>query len=184
MKALFSILALIACPAAHAGVPQQPVMTSYSKLWTDSPFTAKPPPLTAAPQVDPFEGYSLGGVSRVEGGYFVIILHDKEPEKKVRLLPGVKSDWEILEVKFSETFWRETTVRVRHGGKEGDLSFDEAQLTLAAAPQAAPQQNRGAQPRIQPGIQPGQNNPRGPQGNGRPTRQRVVVPPPAPNTGR
>ncbi|MCU0794703.1 MAG: hypothetical protein MUF31_02090 [Akkermansiaceae bacterium] len=180
MKALL-LLSLIALAAPLiAAVPQQPVMTSYSRLWTDSPFTAKPPPATPTAAVNPFEGFSLGGVSRVQGGYFVIILHDKDPEKKTTVAPGQKSDWEILQVEWSDTFWKETKVRVRHGGKEGVLSFDEAQLTLASAPAPQPQQNRGGPQ----GAQPGQNNPI-PQmpGGGRP-RPRVVVPPPNPGQRR
>ena len=178
-----SILCLFLPIAVHAGVPQQPQMTAYSRLWTDSPFTAKPPPPPPAETVNPFEGYSLGGVSRVQGGYFVILLHDKEPEKKVTIVPGQKSDWQILEVKWSDTFWRETTVRVRHGGREGTLAFDEAQLTLAAAPKAPAQQNPNRPPL--PGAVPGQPNlPGGPPGSGRGLRNRVVVPPPSPGPQR
>ncbi|GAA5484346.1 hypothetical protein [Haloferula sargassicola] len=172
MKTILLLTAALSLPLL-AAPPREPTLTRYSSLWTDSPFTTKPPPPEGPVAVNPFEGYSLGGISKLEDGYFAILLNAKDPEEKVLIRPGYKSDFEILEVNWSDTNWKETTVKVKNGAKTGTIAFDDAQLSLKA-PTAAPQpaaNNANAQPAQNNNPQRGNNQ------NGRRPRPRVVVPP-------
>ncbi len=158
-----------------AAPPKEPQLTRYTRLWTDSPFTAKPPPPTAPEAINPFEGYSLGGVTKLKDGYFVVVLNDKDPEKKVLIRPGYKSEFEVVDVSWSDTNWKDTTVRVKQGSRTGTLAFDDAQLNLKAPVAATPASN--VNPAAQNNnAQQQNNNNRGNNGQRRP-RPRVVVPP-------
>lgn len=173
MKSTILILFGLAA-AAFGAPPSQPNLTRYTTLWTDSPFTAKPPPPEPTGTVNPFEGYSLGGISKLEDGYFGILLNDKDPEKKEVIRPGHKSEFEIVEVNWSETNWRDTTVKVKRGSQVGTLAFDSGQLTLSAPVAAAP---RPAVATPNPAANNAPNN-QAPNGNERRRpRPRVVVPP-------
>ncbi|MBB5352258.1 hypothetical protein HNR46_002501 [Haloferula luteola] len=171
MKAIFFLI-LSAVPLL-AAPPKEPSVNRYRTLWTDSPFTSKPPPEAGPVAVNPFEDYSLGGVTKLEDGYFVVLLNSKDPEKKQLLRPGVKSEFEVLDVKWSDTSWKETTVRLKRGAQTGSISFDDSQLSLKAAP-AAPQpaaQNNNPVPAAQNNDNNANNEQR------RRPRPRVVVPP-------
>lgn len=182
VKAIPSILALVIASGAvvSADPPRQMPVTRYTPLWSDSPFTTKPPPPTAPEAANPFEGYSLGGVSKLADGYFVVLLNAKDPNENVLIRPGYKSDWEIVEVDWSKTNWRETKVKLKKGSTVGTVGFDTANLTVtppaAAAPPAQNNQQGGRGNRNRQGAgnqQQGQDN--NPQ---RPRPRRRVIPPP------
>ncbi len=40
---------------ANAGIPRKEPLVKYTGLWTKSPFTSKPPPVTAGPTVNPLD---------------------------------------------------------------------------------------------------------------------------------
>jgi hypothetical protein len=97
MKALF-LFPLVLAAAASAEVPQKVALVRYTQLWTESPFTRKPPPEQIV-ESTPLDDYALGGVSPVDGGYFVILLNRKKPDEKIIIQPGQPSEFRVLEGK-------------------------------------------------------------------------------------
>jgi len=192
MKALL-FLPLALATAASADVPQKVPLIRYIQLWSDSPFTRKPPPEQIV-ETTPLDDYALGGVSPVDGGYFVILLNRKKPDEKIVIQPGQASEFRVMEVRPGDTGPLSTTVLVgAAGGKSKLLSFDEKLLTLKAPPtggksqvagQTGTAQPPGNQPPGQPqpiappqqGVRPGQNGQGAGQGATRPPRPRVIPP--------
>jgi len=171
-----TILLFIALAATTFAAPPRPVPTTrYTRLWTDSPFTTKPPPQESAPEVNPLEDYALGGVSPMTGGYRVTLLNRKNPEERI-VLPD-NQDYKILSVQYSVGDPLGTTVRVSTGSKTGTVSFDKTLLTLKAAPAAQPPPQPGQQ--MPPGM-PGQVPPPNTGGTDQPRAPRPRVVPPAP----
>lgn len=167
--------AALAAPAALADVPQKASLNKYSRLWTDSPFTAKPPPPDTAPEENPLDDYVLLGVSPIgQDSYRVTILNKTNPEERITIEPG-DEDFKVLSVTRRRGDPLGTVVRLSTGRVEGDVSFDTNLLTLTpppAAPQQQPQQQ--IQPQVQPGQQPVPGQPAQQQAQ---VRQRVVPPP-------
>ncbi|MCW1920929.1 restriction endonuclease subunit S [Luteolibacter arcticus] len=198
MKTIAFLTLLLAGTSAFAAPPVKKPVTSYLHLSQNSPFTAKPPPPAGPQAVDNFEDWALGGVSEVEGGYMVTLVHKKNQgetqiikprgtvhnakEEMTWLNPGDPKAFKVDSVKYGKTSWKDTTVTISTGGKTGTVKFDDKQLAPAAA--AAPAQNRQQGQPGQP-PQPGQAVPApaagqpGQQPSNRPPRQRVL--PPAPN---
>ena len=67
-----AFLTLLLAPAlagwVAADLPKKAPITKYAGLWTNSPFTSKPPPVGPAEAANPLEDYTLAGVSPVTGG--------------------------------------------------------------------------------------------------------------------
>ncbi len=176
------LLSLALTGWAVADLPKKAPLTTYSRLWTDSPFTSKPPPPPPGEVVDLLADYALLGVSPFAGGgYRVTMLNKKNPEDRITVTSNkVHSDgFKIIEVTRQPGDPLATAVRMSVGSTIGTVSFDEQLLVLAAppAPKAAPKAP-GAAPTQVP--QPGQ--PAQPGMPIRPIRPRVV-PPPATTTG-
>jgi len=200
---LFSILAIaLAAGIAGAEPPKKPALTTYTKLWTDSPFTTKPPPAAAKEEDSAMADWTLGGVSEVEGGYMVTLLHKKNAGESMILRPGniQKTTADAIEwlkpgdpgtfkldrVEYGKGGWKDITVHLMAGTRSGVVRFDEKNLTpKASAPaqgnrpgQQVPGQPIPGQPPAQP------NNPNQPPTPAAPgtrqARQRVVPPAPAP----
>ena len=211
MKTIAFLTLLLAGTTAFAAPPQKAPLSKYQHLSGNSPFTTKPIQKTEEHADTTFEDWALGGVSEVEGGYMVTLVHKKnqgetqiiKPRGTVHsskdemewLNPGDPKAFKVEKVTYGKTSWKDTTVLVSSGGKNGTMKFDDKQLTPAAS--AAPGNRQGGppgQPPGQPGAQPGQPGapnpavnqpgqvpqPQGQQGGGRPPRQRVL--PPAPNS--
>ena len=160
---------------AAADLPRKAPITKYTGLWTNSPFTSKPPPPEAGPVVNPLEDYVLAGVSPISSGYRVTLLNKKKPEERIVVDSDKPSGgFKILAVTRKTGDPLGTIVRMSSGSVTGTVSFDSALLTLTPPPAAAPQQLNhppGVQPPPQPGQQPAQPALRQP-------RPRVVPPPP------
>lgn len=168
---------------AVAELPKKAPISRYTGLWTNSPFTSKPPPPDAGPAVNPLEDYALVGVSPIgvspTGGqnYRVTLLNKKKPEERVVVdSDNAKSTFKILKVIRKPGEPLGTVVHMSSGTVEGDVSFDEKLLVLAAAPAAKAQPGVPPVPGAQP-VQPGQQQPQ------RQPRPRVV-PPPTPATAQ
>lgn len=160
-----------------AELPKKELLSKYSPLWNDSPFTRKPdPPINTA--VNPFEDYTLSAVSPVDGGYFVVLQNKKKPEERKIVKPG-SSEFKVVGVRHGTTGPLSTTVTLSDGVRSGEVKFDEKYLTIAkvgsprnpnqpAQPGVSgqPVQPGQAQQPLQPGLQPA-----------RPPRQRIVAPP-------
>ena len=181
------LLALALGGPVAAELPRKAPLTKYTGLWTNSPFTSKPPPAEAGPIANPLEDYALAGVSPVGTGYRVTLLNKKTPTDRITVdSDNPKSDFKILAVTRKSGDPLGTVVRMSSGSLVGNVSFDEKLLTLVAAP-AAPKVNP-----IAPKAVPVPGQPPQPCGGlQRQPRPRVVPPPttagttqPAtPNTG-
>jgi hypothetical protein len=159
----------------HAGVPQKQPLGNYANLWTNSPFTAKPPVAGAAPVANPLEDYALLGVSPIGNkGYRVTLINKKQADQRITIETGETSADGLSIIKVNRTAGEplKTTVEMASGAMQGMVAFDPALLTIAApAPPAAPGQAPGEiPPQIQGQPIPGQVIQKQP-------RPRVVPPP-------
>lgn len=177
----FSILLLTAaglCTLANAGVPRKEPLVKYTGLWTNSPFTSKPPPPPPGETVNPLEDFTLTGIAPVPGGYRITIMSRKNPELKKVIEPGKTDEFTVVSVNRNPDKPLGTTVVLSTGSIQGTVSFEEEMLTLKAPP--APQQPQQPQGNLPPGITPAQANPQ-PDANAAQRQPRPrIVPPPTP----
>lgn len=180
-KSSIPLFLLASAAIAAADLPRPTPVTRYAGLWTNSPFTTKPPPPGPATEVNPLEDYALGGISPIAGGYRITLLNRKNPEERI-VIPDNK-EFKILSVQYSPNPL-ETTVRLSSGTKTGSVTFDETLLTLKTPPPPA-QPQPGATPAGAPGAQPPGVPGAAPNANGqapangespRQPRPRVVAP--------
>ena len=179
MRLVSHLLLLLCLPvsSASADLPRKAPLTKYSSLWTDSPFTSKPPPAEQAPPVNPLEDYALAGVSPIPDGYRVTILNRKNPGQRIIVETHKPSEgFKILSVIRKPGDPLGTVVRMASGSSSGTVSFDESLLKLEPPP--APKVAPANLPQI-PGAQPPQ--PGNPNAATNQPRRRVV-PPPTPGT--
>ncbi len=177
------LLLLALTGVAAADLPKKAPLSRYSSLWTNSPFTSKPPPPEAGPENNPLDDYALIGVSPINdnNGYRVTLINKKKPDERITVdSDETVSGFKILGVTRKPGDPLGTVVRMSSGSMTGTVSFDEKLLTVAAAkaqPQAPPQ---AAPPQV-----PGQPPQPVPPGQAQPLRQPRprVIPPPAPQAG-
>lgn len=174
-----SLHILLLAPAitglAMADLPRKVPVTKYTGLWTNSPFTSKPPPPEQGPQVNPLEDYALAGVSPITGGYRVTMLSRKNPTERIVVDSDKPSGgFKIIAVNHKAGDPLGTVVRMSSGSITGTVAFDEAMLTLTPPPAAAPKVQ------LPPGVQP----PLPGQPPQRQPRPRVVPPPTAANAAQ
>jgi hypothetical protein len=161
---------------AGAEVPRKAPLSKYRGLWTNSPFTSKPPPTDAVDAPSPLDDWALAGVSPIAEGYRVTILNKKNPdERKVVETNRPKEGFKVIGVTRKAGDPLGTVVKMMSGSITGTVEFDEKLLVVKAAPPAQPQAKPPipGQPVGQPQI-PGQAPVRQPRPR--------VVPPPAPGT--
>ena len=178
---LLKIPSLLLLPALtavlHAGVPQKLPLSNYSRLWTNSPFTSKPPTFGSGPIANPLDDYALLGVSPIGKGHRVTLINKKQPDQRITVETGKTSadGFSIIKVNRKAGQPLETTVEMASGSMQGTVSFDEKLLTIAAPPPVVPaaQAPGQAPPQIQ-GQAPAQATPVQPRPR--------VVPPPAPSS--
>ncbi|MES2921006.1 MAG: hypothetical protein V4819_05650 [Verrucomicrobiota bacterium] len=174
LNPVFLFLALVGVAAAD--LPKKQPITKYASLWTNSPFTVKPPPVGPDEPDNPLDDYALIGVSSLGvKNYLVTLINKKKPdEPRIYVETNRESKgFKIIKVTRKQGDPLGTVVHMQSGSMTGTVSYDSKLLTLAAAPKAAPPQAGGA-PQI-PG-QPPQPQP-GADGQGRQPRPRVVPPP-------
>lgn len=165
----FAILAFaVSGSLALAAVPKKVPVTNYSKLWSQSPFTTKPPPKTNAEENSALDDWTLGGVSEVTGGGYMITLLNKKnvgesqiirpggvqkmlPDKVEWLELGAPGTFKLDRVEYGKGGWKDISVHLLAGGRPGVIKFDDKTTVPKAG--AAPQVNRQGQPG-QPGQQP------------------------------
>lgn len=177
LKPLFLLLALVG--VASADLPKKQPITKYSGLWTNSPFTAKPPPPEDGPVNNPLDDYALIGVSSLGvKNYLVTLINKKKPDEP-RIYVETNRDskgFKIIKVTRKQGDPLGTVVLMQSGTMTGTVSYDQKLLTLtpAAAKAAPPPQN---------GLQPQQGGPQVAPGDPQRTPRPRVVPPPAPGAG-
>lgn len=176
MKLFTAILLLATAAGALADLPKKGPLPRYSGLWTNSPFTSKPPVVGPTAEVNPLEDYALGGVSPIPGGYRITLFNKKNPDERI-VLPD-RTDFKIMSVAYATGNPLGTTVRLSTGGREGTVAFDEKLLTLKAAPAAQPVNNNPNNlPINMPGANPNPGVPTNPNDAVRQPRPRVVTQP-------
>jgi hypothetical protein len=173
------LLAAFACLPAHANIPKKQPLVKYSGLWTNSPFTAKPPVVQAAPPVNPFDDFTLTGIAPVPGGHRITIMSKKNPDMKRIIEPGGTSEFKVVSVNRNPEKALGTSVVLSSGSIQGTVTFEPKLITLKAAPAApaGPQGNQNLPPGVIMPPTPNQNL----NGQAAPRAPRPrIVPPPAP----
>ena len=168
MKTIVSMsFLLLAGTAVFAGVPAKKPLTAYLHL---SPlFTKAPEAIDPAPRTSVFEDWALGGVSEVEGGYMVTLVHKKnagetqviKPRGTVRgskdemkwIRPGDPGSFTIERVDFNKESWKDTTVVLSAGGESATIGFDANQLAPTKSAEPAQKLSPG-QPGSQTQVRP------------------------------
>ena len=162
---------------AAADLPNKAPISRYTSLWTNSPFTSKPPPPEAGPLNNPLDDYALIGVSPISGNdsYRVTLINKKKPDERITVESNkTATGFKILGVTRKPGNPLGTVVRMSSGSMTGTVGFDEKLLIIPAA----------KPPQIAPPLVPGQLAPVAAAGQvpARQPRPRVV-PGPAPQTG-
>lgn len=172
---------LVVSPSVFAEeLPRKAPLTRYTPLWSNSPFTSRPPMISAGatPEVNPLEDYALLGVSPSSDGFRVTLINRKDPAERIVIdssRPNGRDDFEILGINREPGRPLSTTVRLSKGSSIGIVSFESSLLTLTPPPAAAPQPQPNAAPAATPpGVQV-END----QNVRRRPRPRVVPPPAA-----
>ena len=189
MKSLPILILAVAgsCALANAGIPGKEPLVKYTGLWTNSPFTSKPPPPPPGETVNPLDDFTLTGIAPVPGGYRITIMSKTNPDLKKVIETGIPGEFTVVSVNRNPDKYLGTTVVLSSGAVQGTVSFEEEMLTLKAPP--APQQPQQGNNNLPPGITPAQANPQqanaNPQADPNANQQRQprprIVPPPTPN---
>ncbi|MEM1085566.1 MAG: hypothetical protein AAGI48_15755 [Verrucomicrobiota bacterium] len=174
-RRLAILICLVTTSVAFADAPKQPTLTRYAKLWTNSVFTTKPE-IEGVAEENPLEDYALGGISKLQDGYYAILFHRKKPDEKIVIYPGTKSDFEVLNVDWPEGSWKDAVVTVRNGSNTGTVKFEDKLLTVKQAPQAK-QNPKAKQPPAQQNKRPTTTNKPATKPGTRTPRPRTVVKP-------
>lgn len=172
-RLILALLVLTGCVLAE--VPKNPPVTRYRRLWSDSPFTSKPPPAEPGEVSNRIDDYALIGVSPIASGYRVTIVEKKNPDERIILesdRPN-KDGFKVLAVIRKTGDPLGTTVRLATGALTGTVAFEEKLLQLKAPP--APQQPAQAKQASNRKQNASNQQPR------RQPRPRVVPPPAAGN---
>lgn len=147
-----SLILLFATSTLVMAAPPKAPLTKYTPLWTNSPFTSKPP-IDEGPAAgpNPLEDYALGGISPITGGYRVTLLNRKNPEERVTIDTDRKDQahgFVVDSVDRKPGDPLATVVHLTKGANKGSVEFDSALLTLKAPP--PPQQAQQARPGAPP----------------------------------
>lgn len=170
------LVAALGAGCLSARPPKKRPFTSYTSLWTNSPFTVKPEPTPDEPVADALEDYVLTGVSKLPEGYFVVLMNKKERDKRIRIAPNEQNaeGFKVVNVKQDPYDYMKTVVEIAvGGGKTGVVTYEEKFLALKTpAPQRKPA--TPARQALPPGVKPPTNNTR----TATPPRVRRVPTPP------
>ena len=172
---LILIIASFAFLPVQANTPKKEPLVKYTGLWTNSPFTSKPPPVTLGETVNPFDDFTLTGIAPVPGGHRITIISKKNPEIKKVIEPGGSDEFKVVSVNRNPDKALGTTVVLSSGSTQGTVTFEPELITLAAAPVAPVAQPPNT---IPPGVVPANPNPQAQTGQRLP-RPRIVPPPTA-----
>ena len=133
IRVLFILCSLVAAAGADFSGSEDPA-SRYQKLWEVSPFTS-------SREVEPvqqkrFDKLALGGVSKMEDGYFVVLIDKQDSMKRIVLGPGEESDFKVLRVDWSNQNWKKTAVVISDGESSGSIEFDSSSFQQTKNPVA------------------------------------------------
>jgi len=153
---MLSGLAFAGNPVASLDVvpaPRKQEVERYRHLWEHSPFTS---PRRDKPVAQPelMSGWTLAGVSEIEGGYMVTILRRGSPresqvirptgttwnlpDRTTDLAPGAPGTFTIDRVDFGRASWSGTVVHFSADGRAGSLMFEKETPPAKPGPTATP----------------------------------------------
>jgi hypothetical protein len=132
-----TLLSFVICSFSHAEIPEKKPALYYSKLWTESPFTTKPPEIKNNLIGDPFKDYHLTGIAPVEGGYRITIANKKDKKKTV-IEPGSTSKFKVISVKRNPEISLGTVVTLDDGRVQGEVRFEPTLVVLNTPTTAKP----------------------------------------------
>lgn len=128
-----------------AEIPRKAPITRYTGLWTNSPFTSKPPPVAPTSVDNPLDDFTLAGIAPVPGGYRITIVNKKDLNDVIVIDPSGSSDFKLVSVSRNPEVSLGTTVVLSADGKQGTVTFEPDLITLnkpPAAPEPQPEKNQ------------------------------------------
>lgn len=137
---LFALASVVGTVCAE--LPLKRSVQQYQRLWTDSPFTAKPV-AEDTPAFNPLEDYVLLGVSPIKQGYRVTILNKKKPTDPRIVVESHKptEGFKVVDVIREKGDPLATKVRMMSGSMTGLVGFEEKFLKIDPPKQAKPTPN-------------------------------------------
>ncbi|MGJ8634085.1 MAG: hypothetical protein ACSHX7_09200 [Luteolibacter sp.] len=167
------VAAVLVSGKAFAETPRKAPLTRYTGLWTNSPFTSKPPPAQAAPANNPLDDYTLSGVAPIPGGYRITLINRKNQTERLVIEPGSSAPYSFVSLRRDPNKLLGTIVTLTDGRIQGTVSFEPELLTPIAPP--PPQQNPKVDAKPAPDTEkkkPAKTTEKTEQ----PPRRRIVVP--------
>ncbi|MFM7182764.1 MAG: hypothetical protein ACKO2G_15040 [Verrucomicrobiales bacterium] len=189
-RAPIALLALVAMIAPVVGQPvadkgpsaaftplKAPVVSDYSGLAENSPFTIRPDPVVSTPE-EPFPDIKLIGYMSL-GGKMNAWVQPADKEDPIQLVEGIRDEASgllLLGIKGAENMFT-AAAEIETNGKTGTLRFTEAGISLASGAGAAKPAAQGQNPNPAPNRPPapGMERPSGPLPTTTP-RRRIVLP--------
>ena len=116
---------------AFAEVPRK---LSQAKLRQLSIFpVAEEKKLVPPPKPHPADDYTLAGITKVEDGWFVVLLHKKDRSNRIRLSPHdfTTSGFQVISVENATT--RDVRVEIEADGRRTWVGYDPKVLTVRKA---------------------------------------------------
>lgn len=147
-----TLLCLAFCSISLANSPEKIPLQSYSKLWTNSPFTTPPVKIGPAVPENSFKDYHLTGIAPVEGGYRITISHKKNNNERVVIEPGTAAKFQVLRVERNPEITLGTVVTLTDGRVQGEVRFEPTLVVLNTPTNAKPAD------KFPPGFDPNQQN--------------------------
>lgn len=95
----------------------------YRSLWQSSPFTS-PAEDRPVPKANPIDHYVLGGISKFENGYHLVLFDRRDPAGRIVIRPGVRHPIRVVGVERSSDHPINTRVTIREGEHQGVVAFD------------------------------------------------------------
>lgn len=124
---LLLLACILPCFMVSAEIPQKTPL--HTTLWTNSPFTSKPPAENTITQASPLDRFILIGVAPVPGGHRITMTDKKDLNKRIILEPGVESALKVIRVNRNPSATLGTTVTLSDGNIQGDVRFEPALIT-------------------------------------------------------
>lgn len=109
--------------ALAAGPPSEVMEERYRPLWNPSPF-ALGKVVGDSLERNPIRHYVLGGVSKLEDGYHLILFDRRDPAKRMVIRPGSDQAIKVEAVSWSRSIPLKTTVLLSEGPHRGEVGFD------------------------------------------------------------
>ena len=175
------LLLLLAVTGLNAAeLPKKALLSRYTSLWDNSPFTTKPPPTATGPVENPFDNWALKGVAPIAGGYLITLINKKNPAEAVPPIDTDRpSEYKVESVERDPDNPLGTVVYLSKGDLKGSVTFDE-KLSIPKPPAAKPGHKLPGQPPTPGQPQAAPAPPVAPTGvDPRQPRARVVPPPTA-----